>query len=65
MGKQGVGCLNKLQERTFGDDDFVTWYQILNKNEQKELWKEIEKCMEEGYEKFFTLSSIYKTRRKQ
>lgn len=32
---------------TFGDNDFVTWYKNLSKKEQKEVWKEIRKRMEE------------------
>ncbi len=37
---------------TFGDNDFVTWYKNLSKKEQKEVWKEIRKRMEEECEKF-------------
>lgn len=43
--------MNKLQ-MTFGDNDFIKWYQSLNRKEQEEIWKEIEKRMEEEYEKF-------------
>lgn len=51
--------MNKLQEKTFGDNDFVTWYQSLSKKEQKEVWKEIRKHMEEEYEKFLqTLTKV-------
>lgn len=51
--------MNKLQEMTFGDNDFVTWYQSLSKKEQEEVWKEIRKRMEEEYEKYLqTLAEV-------
>jgi len=44
---------------TFGDNDFVTWYQSLSKKEQKEIWKEIRKLMEKECEKFLqTLTEV-------
>lgn len=51
--------MNKLQEMTFGDNDFVTWYQSLSEKEQKEVWKEIKKRMEEECEKYLqTLAEV-------
>lgn len=59
MGKQGSNHLNKLQEMIFKDNDFVTWYQSLSKKEQKEIWKEIEKRVEEECVKFLqTLTEV-------
>lgn len=44
---------------TFGDKDFVTWYQSLSEKEQKEVWKEIKKRMEEECEKYLqTLAEV-------
>lgn len=51
--------MNKFQEKTFLDNDFVTWYKSLSKKEQKEVWKEIRKRMEEECEKFLqTLTEV-------
>lgn len=51
--------MNKLQEMTFEDNDFVTWYKSLSKKEQKEIWKEIRKRMEKECEKFLqTLTEV-------
>lgn len=32
---------------TFGDNNFIKWYENLSEKEQEEVWKEIEKRMEE------------------
>lgn len=37
---------------TFGDNDFIKWYENLSEKEQEEVWKEIKKRMEEETEKY-------------